>query len=212
MWGEFTVFRTIVSRIFESSVWGSTFFQSAFVPKWQSGFHLIVLLCVFALVWNRDLWRYCFFRITSDDLVEGKKEKNRWRRCCNVSPSAVTVVIRGGWLLRGIRGTSWWVLHYGEGFRRAVRCWRERLGGWVRRRVVLMCAWEMQGCFEGRSVASLGLKEGNGEKGERLSFFFFFGCRWEKKRGKGRGGCWREGEGKWEGCFGYKDTDTVIRC
>lgn len=50
-----------------------------------------------------------------------------------------------------------------------------------------MCAWEMQGCFEGRSVASLGLKEGNGEKGERLRVFLDVGER--KKRGKGRGGC-----------------------
>lgn len=52
----------------------------------------------------------------------------------------------------------------------------------MRRRVVLMCAWEMQGCFEGRSVASLGLKEGNGEKGERLRVFLDVGER--KKKGK----------------------------
>lgn len=51
----------------------------------------------------------------------------------------------------------------------------------MRRRVVLMCAWEMQGCFEGRSVASLGLKEGNGEKGERLRGILDVG---ERKKGE----------------------------
>lgn len=182
MWGEFTVFRTIVSRIFESSVWGSTFFQSAFVPKWQSGFHLIVLLCVFALVWNRDLWRYCFFRITSDDLVEGKKRKKQ-----------MTTLLQRQSVSRHCRNKRRMTL---KGDQRDVLMGSSLRRGLPEGRALLEgAAWGLSAA-KGRSDVCVGdarvfwgafsgvLGAERGKWGEGGEIEGYFGCRWEKKKGE----------------------------